>query len=201
MIRQLITISIIAAILVLQGCKVESLSPEELAGYVNNRENGLTQSRKIGPYILEAQYKPVDFISLLEKENDLTESYLNKRRKELKGLQYYKLRLASADPHQRVMDIGNYSEQDYYNKIYYFGLEMQQDIKLLESDDTLKCVLFHFERNYDLAPYVDFNLGFEKNTAPGDRELILMAHKIGLGTVKFRFKAAAIHNIPTIKLN
>jgi hypothetical protein len=180
------------------------LSPQEYARWVENPDNDLKKVKMIGDYTITLQYKPVDYVIVMEEQkHQLPEDMVSQRRKTLEDLHYYSLRLESTDKQVRVMDIGNNTDQDYYDKISYFSYGMQEDISLVSGNDTLQCKLYHAERNYELTPYLDFVLAFE-NPDPANQqpiEFVLDGYRLGLGPVKFTLSPDDISNVPHLKTN
>lgn len=45
--------------------------------------------------------------------------------------------------------------EDYQRAVDYLAFQAAQDLALVVGQDTLPCALHHFERKYDVAPFVD----------------------------------------------
>jgi hypothetical protein len=53
------------------------------------------------------------------------------------------------------------SAAEYDRRVKYSAFDMQRDIYFVsENNDTIPCVIFHFERNYDVSQTGKFSLGF-----------------------------------------
>jgi hypothetical protein len=185
------------------GCKNNnSLPPTEYAKWIENEKNGLKIKKTIGEYEFILQYKPVEYVVVMEEKNErLEKKTLDNRIEKLNGLQYFNLRLKSTDEKINVMNVNVKDDMDYNNKLNYFTFAMQQDVHLVEGNDTLNCSLFQFERNYELAPYVDFVMAFEKpKTKEGesDKQFVFDDKFLGIGAVKIVIDKNSVKNIPQL---
>jgi hypothetical protein len=94
------------------------------------------------------------------------------------------------------------SEEDFYNRLYYYSFSFADDIKLIQGNDTLACNLFHFERDYDLGKEKRFLLGFEskeKSDNKNDKILYIDSKALGLAIIKIQIKKGDLENIPEVK--
>jgi hypothetical protein len=116
-------------------------------------------------------------------------------------MQYYNLRIELKDGTGELLKHGATSAADYKGRVNYFAFAMQNDIKLVEGDDTVPCLLFHYERAYDVAPYGTFLLAFPlpKNSKT-DRTLIFTDHGFNKGIIKFFYRGADINNQPQLEV-
>lgn len=192
-------------IIVVSSCgEPPTLLPSNYVQWVKNPENGLRQSKIIKELEFTAQYKPLDFIvAQEERTNTLSKELLQHRKKELgKDYLYYNFRIKNTKGQLSPVGSGAYSEGQYQRRLAYFTFDMQRDLHLLHGQDTLPCTLFQFVRSYDVAPYVEFALGFKKETQTvlnQDITFVFEDPLLGIGTVKLLFDASNFKNIPTIK--
>ena len=178
------------------------LTPGEYVRWVKKKENGLKKEKTIDDVTFSLQYKPYPYIVCMEEKKErFPDSLLNKRISELDGMQYFDLVISLKSSQGELLKYKIGSSEDYDKRVKYFAFEMQNDIKLVEKEDTLPCSLFHFERTYDVAPYCTFLLGFslDKNKQNNEKTIILYDRMFDKGTVKFTFNKKEITNIP--KLN
>lgn len=190
--------------LLLIGCGKESskqtLLPSEYLHWVENPDNGLHQGKDIGNYYLELQYKPPHYIVALEGQSQqLSEKQVASRVVELDGLTYFTFRITSLQGTE-MLQTGPVTEEEYQYRSYYFDTQAQRDMYLVSGTDTLNCALYHFERNYGLAPYNNMVLGFEKPvTRNTDLQFVFDDPILGLGPVKFTIGREAIEQLPHLK--
>ncbi|BDS15667.1 hypothetical protein [Aureispira anguillae] len=185
------------------SCTNETLAPSEYVQWVSEEENGLLKRKEIYPLKIEAQYKPIPFVIANEEQtNDISKYKYIEREKKLKGLQYYTLKLGISDATYNITNFGVEDEIQRQDRLSYFSFAMQNDIKLVESGDTLSCKLFHFERSYDLSPYRTFVLGFKQPQTDEivDKTLILDLPFFKTGPIKLNYKKSDLEAIPNLKL-
>lgn len=184
------------------ACQKRTLTPAELVKWVKNADNALLRKKTIGGLQLEALYCPVPYIIANElKSNHLPKAVYQKRAKVLSKLQQYQLQLAVTE--REATTVVNWMIADNSaseKRLNYLSFGMQQHIYLVEGNDTLPCVSYHFERSYDAAPHRTFLVGFDNKNTTGDKVLVFDSPEFHTGPIKIRFKEDAINNIPSIKL-
>ena len=177
------------------------LKPSEYSQWMQNPENGMKQSKKIQDFEFIAQYKTPEYITVLEeKSNALKAQLVSNRVGELgSDMAYFNFRIkGNAYPLQQ----GTTSEMEFNQRMAYANFGMQQDLELVEGGDTLDCVMYQFVRNYNIAPYIDFVVGFERNNQEhieADKTLIFNDNVFGVGKVKLHFSASDLNQIPKLK--
>lgn len=193
------------SIFLLSSCdENQVLLPGEYVKWVTDASNGLCKSKRINEFNFMAQYKPLDFIvAQEEKTNRLSKSLLKTRKKELgTGYVYYNFRIKNEEGNLSPVGAGANSDHEYQRRLGYFTFDMQQDLYLLHGQDTFPCTFFQFVRTYDVAPYVEFALGFkkeEKTIINQDITFVFEDKVLGIGTTKLLFEEHLFKNIPKIK--
>ncbi len=170
--------------------------------WVRNPENGLRKEKEIDELGFQLQYKPYEYIICLEERvNEIPDTLLQKKLAELEGVQYYDLKISLKEGEGEILKF-NISSADQYNKrVKYFAFEMQNDIQLVEGNDTLPCLLYHFERTYDVAPSCTILLGFnyDKTKAGKQKTLLVYDRTFNKGLLKFTFKENKFLNLPKLQ--
>lgn len=187
----------------LYGCQPSAL-PSDYVRYVSNPDNGLKRSKRVGQLQVDLQYKPIPYLIANElRRNDIQRSQFQERQQELSGSQYYNLQLSvPGDPQRNIISYGLRSEAELQERLYYLSFGMQHDIRLIDGADTLRPMLYHFERSYDLAPHRTFVLAFEQapENKDQDKTLILDSPVLATGPLKLKIESKAIQNLPPLKL-
>lgn len=192
-------------VLLLIGCNKKSLKPIDYIEWVNDPKNGMMLSKEIGEYRFDLLYKPSEYIAILELESldSITDEYIQKRKKELTGIQHLTLTITSKNGESILKD-GSMSPENYQNKLYYFTTLIKDDLKIIQAEDTFNCLLTHFERNYELAPYNKIVLIFEDNNPENKSESKLFNYYdniLEVGPVLFTIRASALGNLPELKID
>lgn len=187
--------------MMLFSCTQKELSVKDYLAWVNNPENGLKVSKEIKDYKIELFYKPAEYIAINEqKTTEIDTALFYQRIKEIKDFQYYTLKIESLKGTE-MMRTNISSEHEYSQRLQYFSDLVQYDLSLEENNDTLSCQLFHFERNYGVAPYNNIVLGFPKPTQENAKTLVFNDQILGIGKIKLKIEKENIDNIPNIILN
>jgi len=194
-------IPLILSILVLGSCTKTKLNPVQYKQYIENPRHGLYVEKNLGEYIFGLQYKPLEFVSMLDQRNNDTIPLTNKS-DQYTGLEHFTLKIKRVDG-QSVLKQGGKSLQVYYDLISYFSYGIQNDLSLIIDHDTFSCAISQFERTFEVNPGITILLGFATNIDPeykNDRTLIFKDHLLGTGTIKIRVKGKNIRNAPGLKI-
>ena len=187
----------------LAACKTDNLSVHEYKKWMSNKDNGMYKNSQIQAFQIACMYKPIDWLSIRQIERSkLSFEKFDSVKNELKGLQYFTLKISN----EKNPELIAYQADDpatYQTNFNYYTGGMKNDICLVENNDTLPCILFHFERNYGASPVNIFDLAFKNNSSAfvSDKQLIVNGRYLGMGIVKFKFIKEDLIDIPTLKLN
>ena len=181
---------------------VSELAPASYVRWVKEEDHGLRVAKQIKELEFTAQYKPLDFIVAQEQRSETLEKELLETRKAELGTDYlyYNFRIKNIEGNLSPLGAGANSDQIYQQRLGYFTFDAQQDLYLLHGQDTLPCSLFQFVRNYDIAPYIEFALGFKKSGAITEDITFVFEDKVlGIGKTQLLFKEAIFKDLPKIK--
>lgn len=194
------------------ACVQQVLQPRAYMTWVEDKNNGLKITESAGDYIFNLQYKPLDYIVLINERTDtIDRKKFDKDKEELKDMQYYTFSIAPKNGKTEMLRSNlNYGEE-YYQRVQYFSFHLKDDLYLIDGNDSLPCLLCHFERSYDLTPNNKFLLAFplsKKETSKrengnkyaSDKTLIYQDKLLNTGIVKLEVTKNAIDNIPSVKL-
>jgi len=179
-----------------------SLEPKEYVQWVQDPDNGLKREKIIDDLIFSVQYKPGEYIICREQRQAQLQAGLVKQKLAgLNGMQYYDLTIKMKSGEGELLKQGLASVEQYDQRVKYFAFAMQNDIQLVEGNDTLPCSLFHFERAYDITPQATFLLGFpvNENTSKEDKTLIIYDKTFNSGLIKLTFPINRLNNLPRLK--
>jgi len=174
------------------GCDT-SLSPLEYAQFLADQTNGFRQKILISPYQLQVEYQP-SIYTAYRKSRGQQDIYKQKLKEDNK-LSFFQLNLGLIQGGDLFAMLAH-NPQDYQNLVYYFSYAFRKGIFLQRGDHKYPCVLYHFERSYDLQGSRNFVLGFENEEeliSPGT--LIIEAKEIGIPHTEIPFQ---IDNVPDL---
>lgn len=195
-------------VVVAQVMKNVSLPRPEYVHWIESRESGLTAEKKIDKLLYSVQYKPVHYEALIRMGNEgVSQEKLRILEHELSGMQYYTLRVSAKDYPGEVLKYKLPDTDEYYRRIEYCSFRMQEDITLVDNNDTLPCRLFHFERVFGVAPEATFVLAFEDTRSEADKQagryetekmISFNDELFGMGIINLRIPKAHLNNIPRL---
>jgi len=190
--------------LLILGCAKTILSPAEYVKWVEEEGNGLTEEKKIGDLVFELQYRPLDYVVMMDTKNmNISKDSLEQRKQQMSGLQHFVLRMRVEGFNDDVLKYNLTNPADYESRVKYFSFQMQNDLKLIDGKDTLYCGVYSYERAFGITPYTTFVLGFpvkEKNQASvGDKTLLFDDKILGAGPLRITISEKNIENIPQLK--
>lgn len=172
---------------------------------MSKADNGLSVHTEAGGWRISAQYRPAEYIALMEteqSESPSAEEYAQ-RLQELNGQLHINLRFDSQDKNKEFLKVGLQSQQEYFQRLQYLETQIAEDLVLLDGNDTLPCLLHHFERTYQMSSYGDISLVFEpKNkTSKADKVLVFHDRMLGCGSLQFRFEQNKLQQIPLLRIH
>lgn len=175
--------------------------PKEYVQFVRSEEGGLKQFVKKGNFTFEIQFKPLDYVALMEQKDKATFATISKRKKELNGLQYYNIKIQS-NHGENVLKSGISEEKEYYNRLNYLSTFLKQDVRIIQGTDTLKPVLYLFERNYGLAPFCNSVIAFQEPDSAyiNKKNIIINERAFIKEELRFTIEEKDLKNIPTLEL-
>jgi hypothetical protein len=192
----------IAAIVV--SCSVQNMGPREYMQWIKNEQNGLRVAKEIGNYKFTLQYKPVEFEALLHLgDKPVARQQMDSLTAAIKEVQFFTFCINTPDKKDPARAV-SLNEADYNQRLNYLMFEMQKDFFLVDGKDTLSCLFYHYERNFDVSADNNILLGFERDTPQkeiADKTLIYDDKILDIGPVMLTVKSKNIKSIPTLKLN
>jgi hypothetical protein len=179
------------------------LDPQNYMAWCENKENGLIADKQIGNFSFSAFYKTNAYQALKESIDldSLNETEFNKTLNEYGDMQYFSFRITDTKGNQELLKTNLKSESEYYARIEYLSFKMQDNFKLIDGTDTLKCSLYHFERVYGLAPYATFVLGFPKSKTSeiNGKSLVYEDNLFNNGLIYLNIDKETLTNLPKLK--
>ena len=180
-----------------------SLLTQEYVEWNRDEENGLYKTIEQDGYSFQLQYRPQEFVAISNSSDPLSidPNAFYEELEELKKYQFFTLRLSSS-AHPDFLKANLSSQEEYYQRVAYYSSFAQNDFKLVEEEDTLQCVMYHFERNYGIQPFQTLLLGFKNpGEAPDkDKTLIYQDRILGLEPVSITIQSKNLKHIPQLRL-
>ncbi len=182
------------------GRAVQELTAAEYVTWIEQEENGLHMTKKIGEYVFDLQYKPAEYVVL--KENMILPASSEEMKSETANysdMQYFTLRIKGENGQDPLTDVADLDT--YTSRLVYFTGAMQHDLKLVAGADTLPCMLFHYEPTSGIDGRLTFLIGFPGTSPETDRTFLMEGHELNTGPICITIDKSSINNIPFIKFN
>lgn len=183
------------------SCK-KSLNRADYIAYINKPENGLKKNFIIDGFEFAIQYRPTDYVLLVESRNSTVGYDLNKRRTELDGTAWFSIGIRRLDNQTTPMRFGITSAEDYNKRLNYFLNEVQKDLWLTYDHVDIPPTSYLFENNYNLAPQETMLIGFmlPSGTSVPQKEMQLCFNDrvFRSGIIKARYSEEVLHHIPNL---
>jgi hypothetical protein len=196
-------IIIIQILLCLSVQAQKRLLPADYIRWVNDTVNGLVKDTVVGDYRFTLMYRPAEMMLLKDTQSKtLRKADIKAMKKDYAGVLYFVLHIT---PLKNAVIPGLLPalqrKSIFDSEVNYFSFGMQQDVKLVERNDTLPCLSFTYERTFEYAPYYSFLLVFEdKNNKNIDKTFVYNDKLLGTGIVRLRFSGEKFQKIPKIKI-
>lgn len=196
----------LAFIFVFIGCKSEPqiVSPNHFLAWVENHENEFILNKEFDGLVYSAFYKPPKYIAYKEciSHNCIDSLKLKKRINGLSNQYNFGFRIKSKDGNH-ILNTRSQNQNEYFQRLEYFLTAAKKDFKLLllSSKDTLDCSIYHFERNYGAAPFIDISLAFQNPLGTNIEDITLQFEDqiFENGSIKFNYEKDNIQNLPQIQ--
>ncbi|MBO9702129.1 MAG: hypothetical protein J7604_18110 [Sporocytophaga sp.] len=179
----------------------KSLNEKEFIEWVEDEENGLLMMKEFDDFIFTLQYKPAEYIVAKECVNkECSKEEIQSRIHELEELYHFNLKITAKDTQEEMLKKNISGTDEYFQRIEYFTSLAENDLKLYTLNDTIDCGLYHFERSYNMAPYSNMVVGFERKVKTLQDLTFSFDEKVlGIGKINFKIEKDALEKLPTIK--
>ncbi len=162
--RSIVFICFCLFAVLLSSCGRHKLEAKEYIKWVDESEI-LSSTKVIGNIEFTMRYIPAEYMLLKEiaAGKNVSKEVFNQKLKEQSKLIYINLQVKDLDSHSEAIRSGVRSMEDLSQKINHMSFNAQKDFELIQCDSLKKCVLYHFERSYDLASHNKIVMAFENN--------------------------------------
>jgi hypothetical protein len=189
--------------LLLAGCGRKQLSPQAYLNWINSSKSELTKTGQMDEYEFSASYRPKEYLALLQLRNrEVTAQNLKAAEAGYDSLYCFLFKIATADHKSDILQKSINSPSEYYSRLQYFLKDIKNDFKLVDGKDTIDCSLCQFERTYNISPYSDFELYFNRPVHKSDNDLLLIYNDqiLKSGPINLLFSSRTLGSLPTIKI-
>ena len=171
--NRLILILLAAASVFPAACR-KKLEPAEYIRWVDHPGNGLIREDSSFLFGYQVQFRPHDYMALRELGGqEWSEEAFREADSGYRDLLYFSLKIMSRDKKQDVLRTGITQPEACFERLRYLSEDIRKDLLLVHGEDTLPCVLHHFERTYGVSPVAGMLVAFDP-PAPDPKPMTLL---------------------------
>jgi len=201
MIRKHIYAAIYMLCLIFLGGCNKSLGPVEFSRHINNIPE-LKSQVKNNQFVLEAEFKPSEYMALLEFSPDnITSKKFDEIVKQYENSTHFTVKFFASDKASEMLRHNLQGDESYYDRIHYLSTDISSDFSLIQGEDTTPCSLHIYERAYSIRPFQQVVLVFETEVGDSeDFELIYNGRLSNYDMLRFPYSHKVIQKIPKLKI-
>ena len=175
----------------------------EFANWVADKTNDLVKNKTISDVNYQIAFLPKDYLVYTELKNeDFTPEKFDAARKNYTGMTYFKFRIEvkNAGVGGELLKYKISSPAQYNARINYMSFKMQNDIFIVQGNDTLYPGMYHFERIYEIAPFATVMLAFDDKKFKPENEFTVVYNDrlFNKGFIKYNYSPKQLIDLPNI---
>ena len=183
------------------SCSTKPLNKEQLASYIQKKENGLQQKEEINGIDVRVSYQPKEMLVYQEmgEENKPTKHLVDSITNKYKAQEYFTIGL-SKDHKEVIRQLAGFSE--YSDMLQVLSFQMSDKMMMItDHKDTIPMTDYLFQQTFGMSNENTLMLVFSNEKLKGASEWTLYVKEFGLGigNLKFVFRRADIDRIPSMK--
>ncbi len=185
------------------GFTKDKVSVEAYMKFVDDKVNGLVQTIEKDSFSLEVFYRPKEFVALSNAGyliNDLNVFQIDSMLKNTEPLQYITINLGSINKKSEVLTTNITDMREFYSRLGYLNGAIKDDVYLISGNDTSRCIMHHFQRNFKMTYYNTLFFAFPEKEVKEDLRFVLNDRVFKMGSVEVTFSKRNLNNIPSISL-
>ena len=188
----------------ISSCSNNELDFTEYIKYFDSDKNGLNKVIETGQFKLEFKYRSKEYMALKSLNtielNSL--SHIDSMVQNSENNVTIIMKVFTLDGKSSPLSQGINNESEYYNRVGYLNSDVKNDIFLVSGEDTIPCIIHHFERTYNMTNYLTLIFAFDKKNIKTNNPLdIHFGAKIfGIDNKKITFDKTDLNHIPKLVL-
>lgn len=179
----------------------ETVNVKEFIAWCGNPENKLSKAKDIADLEFKLSYLPPEWMAFLElKTQPYDLPQFAKTKENYSEMSYFKFRIEVIDGGGELLKYKLQSPAQYEERVRYTSFDMQNDLCLVQDNDTLRPGLFLFERIFEVAPYGTAMLAFDNKKFDKNKGFTIVYNDVlfDKGYVKFNYTDKQLINLPNI---
>jgi len=176
-------------------------SPTDYLNRVDSSIGTYVQEKSFGDFKVKMKYKAPTYMAtaqLLRSTNSEKTDFKDLV-KEYETSSNYVLQFENMAGGDLIKKIAS-SNQKYQELVNYLAFGIHEDLFLCTTTDTIPCSFAHFERNFDVAPFTNIDVGFKYDyhslLDQDNWSILFNAERFAIGPLYFRFEAEELNENP-----
>ena len=177
------------------------ISLNEFIKWYGNTENHLRKSKDISELRYTLSYMPAENMAFLELRSEQYDySRFQKTCESYSELTYFNLKIELPNGSGELIKHNLQTAAQYDSRVKYTSFEMQNDIYLIQGNDTLRPGLYQCERIFEVAPYLTASIAFDNEKFDKTKGLTIVFNDrlFEKGFIKFNYTNGQLIDVPTI---
>jgi hypothetical protein len=179
----------------------ETVSADEFVSWCSNEENQLSKTKTISEMMYKVIFLPPESMAYMElKTGQYDLETFRKTSESYKGMSYFNFRLELNNGNGELLKYNVNSPAHYEERIKYVSFYMEKDLYLVQGGDTIYPGLYHFERTYEVVPFLTVMLAFDNKKFDREKEFTLVYNDklFEKGLVKFNYHHKQLIDVPQV---
>lgn len=178
-----------------------SLDPIDYLQNANDDNSPLSKTHRFDGFSMEVDYRPSAYMAasqLVKSKGDKLD--FEETKSDFATTSNYNLKIENLSGGAIMKGIAGDAMQ-YQDLVQYLSFGIQNDLYIGNDQDTIPCSFVHFERNYDVAPFLNVQFGFNvENFEKGDEWFVMFdADRFRLGPLYYRFEYSEKFENPSLE--
>lgn len=179
----------------------ENTTAKEFVAWCNNEENHLAKSKVISELNYHLSYLPSESMAFLELR---TEEYdyekFKKTTDNFKEMTYFNFKIELTGGSGELLKYQLNSAVQYESRVKYISFQMEKDLCLIQGQDTLYPGLYHFERAFEVVPYLTVMFAFDNKKFDKEKEFTIVYNDklFEKGLIKFNYQNRQLIDMPNV---
>jgi hypothetical protein len=173
----------------------------EFNAWVAAEENNLVKLKSVSEINYKMSFVPKEIMAFNElKSSEYTKEDFETALTHYKDMSYFNFRIEIPEGEGELLKHKLSSPQQYDARINYMSFKMQQDIILVQNNDTLFPGIFHFERIFEIAPFTTVMIAFDNQKFNPEKEFTIIYNDqlFNKGYLKYYYQPNLLIDLPKI---
>lgn len=179
----------------------ETVTADEFVTWCSNEDNQLSKTKTISEMMYKVIFLPPESMAYMElKTGSYDLETFRKTSESYKDMSYFNFRLQLDNAGGEILKHNLRSPGHYDERVKYVSFYMERDLYLIQGTDTIYPGLYHFERAYEVVPFLTVMLAFDNKKFDREKEFTLVYNDklFEKGLIKFNYQNRQLIDVPQV---